>query len=69
MTERKREVYVDDLRTGDKYLVEGTDLNRDPLIEKIEMGKVEKTGYNPFGKKRTILGIDGFSGTAYHMVA
>lgn len=62
-----RGVYIDELRTGEKYLVWGADLNKDPLVEEIEMGKVEKTGYNPLGKDKTVLDRNGFSGTSYHL--
>lgn len=62
-----REVYIDKLGTGEKYMVWGADLNKDPLTEEIEMGRVEETGYRPLGKDRTVLDRNGFSGTSYRV--
>lgn len=64
-----KEVYIDKLRMGEKYLVWGADLNKDPLTEEIEMGRVEETGYRPLGKDKTVLNRNGFSGTSYHLSA
>lgn len=69
MNPRRKEVYIDELETGDNYLVQAVDLNKDPLIEEIETGEVLETGYNPIGKKDTVLGWKGSSGTAYRIAA
>lgn len=63
-----REAFIDELETGNKYLVRGTNLNGPfPFIEAMERGRVGKRNYIPDDGEDSLLGMDGFSGTAYQL--
>jgi hypothetical protein len=59
------EVFIDELKVGDKYSVRGVNLDGVGMIELSEDGVVSGNGYRPVGGGGSHLNRNGYSGTVY----